>query len=222
MHFILVHGICHGGWCWEETRKGLEYLGHTVSTPNLPLTSLIDDAKYVQALLDDIDGPSILVGHSYGGMVISVAAHTRTDVSHLVYAAAFLIDDNEDFLELASSYPNYLRDYMVPVDDTSFTISDEGAYACFYNSCHPEVAARAVSKLRPTANACLAPYRIDTPWKTVNSTYILCNKDKAIVPELQQFMSQKAEQTYTLDADHSPFYSSQNELLEILSGVIDN
>lgn len=219
MHFVLVHGICHAGWCWEKTRNDLEKLGHTVSTPDLPLTSLANDASYITDLLDTIYGPSVLVGHSYGGMVISVAAHQRTDVSHLVYVAALLIGANEDFTELTSSYPNYLREYLVPADDNTFSISDEGAHACFYNCCDPDIAADAVSRLRPTTNDCLMPYQFNEPWRMINSTYVLCSKDKAIVPELQQHMSKKAGQTHIIDTDHSPFYSSQNTLLEILCTV---
>ena len=64
MHFICVHGVLHGGWCWDQTAEALRALGHTVATPDLPLTSLEEDAQTVIDLLDAVDGPKALVGHS--------------------------------------------------------------------------------------------------------------------------------------------------------------
>ena len=89
--FVLVHGLCHGGWCWEPTATDLAALGHDVTAVDLPLTGLDDDASVVTHTLDRLDGPVVLVGHSYGGLVISRVANGRDDVSHLVYIAALMI-----------------------------------------------------------------------------------------------------------------------------------
>ena len=148
-----------------------------------------------------------------------MAAQGRNDILHLVYVAAAMIKEGENFVELGSAFPNYLRDHMQAEDNNKFSISDEGAHACFYNLCDPETAAQAVSRLRTTSNDCFIPGDHKEPWRSIPSTYILCTKDKAIVPELQQFMSKNAQQTITIETDHSPFYSSQNELLDTLCAV---
>ena len=219
MHYILVHGICHGGWCWEKTRLDLEQLGHSVSAPDLPLTSLADDANAVVAILDKTAGPSILVGHSYGGSVISLAANERSDIRHLVYVAAIMLGEGDSFMDLAKHHPSELNQHMVFAADNTITMTDEGARACFYNCCDPDTAARAVSRLRPTSVECLKPQPIVEPWASIPSTYVLCSKDNAIVAGLQSVMAQRAAQTVVIDTDHSPFYSSQGELTTILGSL---
>lgn len=222
MHYLLVHGIGHGGWCWEKTRLHLEKLGHEVSTPDLPLTSLADDANGVIAILDSVEGPSVLVGHSYGGSVISMAASGRTDISHLFYVAAIMIGADDDFADLLQKHPSDLNKHMVFGQDNTITVADEGARACFYNCCDPDTAAQAVSRLRPTSAECLNPQAIQAasaPWESIPSTYILCSKDNAIVAGLQEVMARNAQQTVVIDTDHSPFYSSQEALNSVLCNV---
>ncbi len=93
--FVLVHGLCHGGWCWHPTATELAALGHDVTAVDLPLTGLDDDASSVADALDGLDGPIVLVGHSYGGLVISRVAGGRSDVSHVVYVAALMIGSDD-------------------------------------------------------------------------------------------------------------------------------
>ena len=218
MHFVCVHGVCHGGWCWEKTRADLEALGHQVSTPDLPLTSLEADAKTVTGILDGIDGASVLVGHSYGGLVISKAAATRTDVSHLVYVAAIMIGQGELFSEVSAAYPSDLGDQLVVGDNNTFSVKREGAIATFYNCCEPDVAAKAADRLRSTSFECISSPLESEPGQTIPSTYVLCSQDRAILPELQLLMSKRANNVVTIDTDHSPFYSSTDALLEVLQG----
>ena len=80
--FMLVHGICHGSWCWSDTVERLAERDHRAVAVDLPLTSLADDAATVGDAIDGLDGPVILVGHSYGGLVISVAAAGRPRCSN--------------------------------------------------------------------------------------------------------------------------------------------
>jgi len=104
--FVLVHGAGHGAWCWERTERDLAARGHSSVAVDLPLTSLEEDAAAVSECLDSLDGQAILVGHSYGGLVISKAAGDRTDVEQLVYVAAVLVDADESILTLASGFPS--------------------------------------------------------------------------------------------------------------------
>ena len=219
MHFVCVHGVCHGGWCWEDTRADLEALGHQVSTPDLPLTNLADDANAVIAVLDAVAGPAVLVGHSYGGLVISKAAKARKDVSHLVYVAAIMIGENENFPELAAAYPSNLGDHLIIADDNTFSVDPAGALECFYNCCERGTAQSAADRLRSTSFDCLASPSGAEPWTTTPSTYVLCSQDEAIAPQLQQLMAKRAGDVSVLDTDHSPFYSAREEFLSILCGI---
>src|SRR6476661_2103680 len=89
---VLVHGAFSGPSAWDEVAAGLHKDGYTTVTPALTLSGLADDVATVRATLDATPGPKILVGHSYGGFVVSNAATGRTDVAGLVFTAAFLPD----------------------------------------------------------------------------------------------------------------------------------
>ncbi|MFM7685770.1 MAG: alpha/beta hydrolase, partial [Actinomycetota bacterium] len=110
---VLVHGAWHGAWCWAALQHALDdrgipslavdLPGHGAST--LPLGDLHGDAAHVGAVLDRIDAPVVLVGHSYGGAVITQAAAERSDVAHLVYLAAFVPAAGESVISLLRSMP---------------------------------------------------------------------------------------------------------------------
>ena len=87
--------------------------GHEVTTPDLPLTSLADDAAHIIKLMDDLEGPFVLIGHSYGGAVISAAADDSQDVQHLFYVAAIMIEATDNFMELAQDAPSPLSEHLL-------------------------------------------------------------------------------------------------------------
>ena len=170
MQYILVHGLGHGGWCWERTKNELESRGHDAVAPDLPLTSLADDANAVARLVDDHPG-AILVGHSYGGLVISQATgRTRSDLSALVYLAAAMIDPEEDYLGLMAEHDTELSANLTERNGDWITVSPDNAARAFYNECTEEDAAWAIERLRPTHTACLAPNEpLATPWQVLPS-----------------------------------------------------
>lgn len=218
--FVLVHGICHGAWCWEATAEALRGRGHDVRAVDLPLTSLEADASAVREQLDRLDGPVILVGHSYGGLVISRAAGGRDDVEHLVYVAAVMLDGDDVFATRMAEFPPAPLVEQVELTDDGLIIVKPGtAVACFYNECPPAEAERAAERMRPTAFACLATPPQAEPWRTIPSTYVLCERDLAIHPDMQRWMSTRAGNVVTMDTDHSPFMSALEPFVEVLDGV---
>src|SRR6478609_9692418 len=112
---VLVHGAFSGPSAWDEVAAGLHKDGYTTVTPALTLSGLADDVATVRATLDATPGPKILVGHSYGGFVVSNAATGRTDVAGLVFTAAFLPDHGETIVGLGTGYaPASLRILSTP------------------------------------------------------------------------------------------------------------
>lgn len=217
MHYVCIHGVCHGGWCWGAMRADLEALGHTVTTPDLPLTGIEDDAEAVQAILDGLAEPCVLVGHSYGGAVISKAAAGREDdVAHLVYVAAVMLGATENINDASQSYPVELMQHLVVSEEGRFTVDPQGAISVFYEHCDQELAVKAAAQLRWTSMACLTTPAGAEPWHSIPSTYVICQQDKAVSPVLQAIMAKRAASTVVLDTDHSPFYSSPDELVSIL------
>jgi pimeloyl-ACP methyl ester carboxylesterase len=210
--------MAHGAWCWDDIVARLSAAGHEVHALDLPLTSLADDADAVGEVLDSIAGATTLVGHSYGGLVISVAAQQRSDVDHLVYVAAAMLGADELLPIRAADFPDTsLVEAIGFTDDGWIEISDEAKAAeAFYNTCEPAVATASAQRLRPTAAACLMSPTGAEPWKHTPSTYVVCQQDGAIHPDFQRVMANLAGAVEEFDTDHSPFLSTPDRLTELL------
>jgi len=218
--FVLVHGAGHGAWCWERTEKDLRAHGHKTVSVDLPLTGLEEDAATVGECLDSLEEPATLVGHSYGGLVISKAAGDRSDVEHLVYVAAVLVGGDESVLDLAGGFPpTKLIDQMEYSPDGFLIFSPETAINCFYNETPPEVAKAASLRMRPTQAVGMTTSPGADPWRTVPTTYIVCERDQAVAPDMQRSMAKKAGRVESIDTDHSPFVSRPEEFYEILESI---
>ncbi len=215
--YVLVHGICHGAWCWELTIDDLSDLGHSVIAVDLALETLDGDAEIVENVLDAIDEPVVLVGHSYGGAVISKAAAGRTDVDHLVYVAAIMLDGSTALTEQLANFPLPDTGQSIAISAEGIvTVSPEAARALFYNTCTQEASDAASAQLRPTAFAVLATPTGAEPWHDIVSTYVVCDQDNAIHPDLQRAMAANAKQVITIDTDHSPFMSATDAFRDAL------
>jgi pimeloyl-ACP methyl ester carboxylesterase len=218
--FVLVHGICHGAWCWDGVRRTLTGRGHRVVAVDLPLTSLEADAAQVREALDQLDEPAIVVGHSYGGLVMSRAVQDHHDVRHLVYVAAIMIDGTDVFTARMADFPSPpLHERIERSGDGQLMVSAETAVACFYNRCDEREARRHAERLRPTAAVCLRVPSGGEPWRSTPSTYVVCTEDRAIDPAYQRWMARRADDVVTFDTDHSPFLSSQPRFVELLDEV---
>jgi pimeloyl-ACP methyl ester carboxylesterase len=217
---VLVHGAWHGAWCWDRVAAELADAGIDHLAVELPLTGHEADVAAVSDALDAIDGSKVVVGHSYGGLVMSGAVEGRADVSHLVYVCAFLLDMGERVLDnLMDFEPPPLFDALRMTDDGQSYIDSSGAVAAFYAECPASVAEAAVAKLRPmdpnsTAHPCLGE-----PWKQVPTTYVVCERDGAILSGAQRRMARRATTVLTLDTDHSPFLSRVSETAAIIAEV---
>jgi pimeloyl-ACP methyl ester carboxylesterase len=217
---MLVHGVGHGAWCWGRTTADLVGRGHEVFAVDLPLSGLDDDAAAVRRALDDWSQDVVLVGHSYAGLVISKAAAERSDVQHLVYVAAMMVDGGDVYLNRMSEFPAApINEEVELTADGELVVSPTTAVECFYNECDRGEAADAARRLRPTAAACLAVPTGAEPWKSIPSTYVLCQRDRAIHPDFQRWMSTRAGEVVTLDTDHSPFMSLPEQFVDLLDGI---
>ncbi len=223
---ILVHGAWHGGWCWaalqaELDRRGVPSLavdlpGHGASLE--PFGDLHGDAAAVHAVAARVVGPVVLVGHSYGGAVITEAAVGLPGVAHLVYLAAFCLDEGEAVRR--NNLPHggrlALDDAFRAGEDGFASIDPAGATAAFYGSCPPEVAAAATARLGRQPMAAFTQAVRAAAWRTIPSTYVVCERDQAIHPETQRSMAARCTTTVTLDTDHSPFASMAVETADVI------
>ena len=217
---VLVHGAFHGAWCWEPVRSALDERGVANLAPNLPLTGLDADAATVTAALDAVDGPAVLCGHSYGGMVISCAASGRDDVDRLVYLCAVQVATDDEMS--TAMRPTLLMEHLVHGDDGAMSVDLDFAAECFYHDCDPVVAAAAVAQLRPMSvgvgpAAAAASEPPPAAWLTIPSTYVVCTDDRAVHPDAQRDMAQHATDVVTWDTSHSPMLSRPELVTDLLA-----
>ena len=224
---VLVHGAWHGAWCWAGLQNALDELGvaslavdlpgHGASTQ--PLSDLYGDAQQVAAVLSGLGTPAILVGHSYGGAVITEAASHFGDVAHLVYLTAFALEQGESIMSLLTSQPPAevaLSNAIIPRDDGSSVIDPSQAIASFYGECSPTVAAAAIARLSPQPMITFTDGITGSPRSTIASTYVRCLRDQAIHITHQDAMAVRCNDVHTLDTDHSPFASRSAETASII------
>jgi pimeloyl-ACP methyl ester carboxylesterase len=219
---VLVHGAWHGPWCWDALIPELGARGLAVVTVDLPssgpdVTALGDldaDVAAVTAVLDSVEGPKILLGHSYGGVPITQAAAGRTDVDHLVYVCAFMLDKGVSLFDAAGGEP-------VPwwrlSEDGTWMVPD-GPERVFYNDCTPEVVAASVAQIQPQSlSACTQPLTA-AAWETIPSTYIVADRDAGLPQVVQEAMADgRAGRVRHVDAGHSPFLSKPAELAALVA-----
>lgn len=216
---LLVHGAFHGAWCWEPLRTELEARSIETEAVDLPFTTFADDVGEVVRVLDRMvdAGPVVVVGHSFGGAVIT-AASLRTGTpkaTRLVYLAA-LMHNPDDPIDLGET-PGIAA---IRPEGTGVSIDPDLATTAFYHRCSPETAAWATGHLRPMPLTALTPGpSAAIAWDSVPTTYIVCTDDQIIGPERQRQMAQLADATIEIDSDHSPFLSCPATLAGILAGL---
>ncbi len=218
--FVLVHGAWHGGWAWDLVADRLRDAGHVVVAVDLPssgsdpatLGSFDDDVAVVRAALDGVGGGAVVVGHSYGGQVISAATAGRHDVARLVYVCAFMLDVGESTTDALGADP---PDWIEPVDDGRAVRVIQPA-AVFYGDVEPALAERCVERLQlQSLAAAMAPLPA-AGWHDLPSRYVQCEQDRAIPVGMQEVMSRHADEVHRLDSSHSPFLSQPDAVVALL------
>jgi pimeloyl-ACP methyl ester carboxylesterase len=226
MIIVLVHGAWHGAWCWSRVLDLLAAEGVEVHAVDLPLTGLHDDADLVRERLDALDGPVLLVGHSYGGAVITEAGD-HPSVARLLYLAAFPLDANESAGSAASADPATaqistdgrpeLRSGLIFDDAGLMSIDRDLAAAMFYNDCDAESTAWALDQLRPQALVSLQQQPATVAWRSRPSTYVVCADDRTVHPELQRILARRCTETVQWPTGHSPFLSQPARVAKLLT-----
>jgi pimeloyl-ACP methyl ester carboxylesterase len=203
---VLVHGAFASPAGWDGVAAALHKDGYQTATPTLGLESVSGDVSIVQATLDSIPGDKILVGHSYGGFVITNAASGRSDVRGLVYTAAYVPDIGETITTLSEGYaPGAFLAHLVPAPEYPLFIVDPQFFPeDFAQDLNPKLAAEIADQQRPTSLALFVTPSGPAAWHALPSWYAISGADRAIDPNLQRFMAQRAGSTTVQfdDASH--------------------
>ncbi|MDP9809876.1 pimeloyl-ACP methyl ester carboxylesterase [Rhizobium tibeticum] len=215
-NIVIVHGAFADGSSWRKATEILERRGFHVTLVQEPLTSLADDIAATNRVLDLQDGPTLLVGHSYGGMVITEAGH-NPHVNGLVYVAAFQPDKGEDLATLAGSKPPAATS-VKETKDGKYLYLDPSAYHADFAADLPkrETAFLAQSQVFAAKEA-LTTKVGDPAWRTKKSWSIVSTEDRAINPELERTMAKRAGSLVTeIKSSHAVFASQPKKVADVI------
>lgn len=198
---VLVHGAFADGSSWTKVIARLQTAGYPVIAPANPLRDLNGDSAYLSSVVSSIPGPVVLVGHSYGGAVISNAATGHPNVKALVFIAGFAPDQGESALDLSGRYPGSLlltslitRQFPLPGSETGTDLYADPAKfrAAFAADLPARDTAMMAATQRPAALAALGGPSGAPAWKSIPSWYLIAGADQAIPPAAQRFMANRA------------------------------
>jgi pimeloyl-ACP methyl ester carboxylesterase len=230
--FVLVHGAFHGGWCWHKIVSRLEAEGHTVFAPDMPGRGIdrtpLGDVTLesivvkIGAVIDAAREPVILVGHSYGGTIITQTAETRAKkIRRLVYLTAFMVGDGEKTIDIAQAdrENDLAGNIAFSEDGKSVSVNEPAIRNAFYASVprRGHRTRQAVALAGSNGGFTTALRTTASGWGSIPRVYIECLKDRAIsIGQQRGFHAKYPCDVHTLDTDHSPFFSMPDQLTDIL------
>ncbi|MFD6275340.1 alpha/beta fold hydrolase [Streptomyces sp. NPDC060209] len=212
---VLVHGLYHCPEHFAVVAERLRAAGTDVVVPELHRGSLPADTAAVQAAVDSLHEPPVVLGHSYGGSVIT----GLRGAGHLVYLAAFVPDAGESAAGLGGAAPQ-LQEAIRPEADGFTSLHPGRAVDTLYGDCPGPLADRAAGLLRAQAPGCGRGVPERHSWKHTPSTYVICGQDRAIDPVLQRKMALRCTDAREWQTGHSPFVGQPGLIVELLQGLL--
>jgi pimeloyl-ACP methyl ester carboxylesterase len=219
-NIVLVHGAFADGSGWENVYNILIKKGYNVSVVQEPLTSFEEDVATVDRILEKQDGPAILVGHSYGGAVITQAG-VSPKVAGLVYVAGFAPDAGESALTLAMWAPAAPENGILPPDAAGFLYYDKAKFhAGFCADLSKEKADFMYASQIPLSGKGFGTPLTQAAWKTKPTWAIVATEDKSINPEIERKGYKRANATVTeLKGSHVIFISKPKEVAAVIEAA---
>jgi pimeloyl-ACP methyl ester carboxylesterase len=212
---VLVHGAFADGSGWEPVATILKNDGYKVSVVQHPETSYADDQKYTKAAIDAMGGPVVLVGHSYGGSVITEAGN-HPSVKALVYIAAFALDAGESCASIEQAVPQASKAFK-PDSDGNWWIEQEH-FAADFAADIPAAESRfmAISQVPISTEAFTHPVT-NPAWKTKPTWYMVATQDRSINPEQERMMAKRARATTVeVNSSHVAYMSHPKETAKLI------
>ncbi|QCX74150.1 Alpha/beta hydrolase family protein [Streptomyces sp. YIM 121038] len=227
---VLVHGAFADAATWIGVISELRSHGIPVLAPPNPLRGLASDASYVASVVAQIDGPVVLVGHSYGGALITVAG-AADNVVGLVYVAAFVPHEDETLGELQGRFPDSLlpgslKEWTYPLLDGDSAVEvtiDEAAFPSVFAADVAEEITRVLAAAqRPLAATAFAETASAAAWLTKPSWALVAGADRAIHPEVQRFCARRAGAVVVElpDASHAVALSAPRQVAELIGDAV--
>ncbi|MFF4485907.1 alpha/beta fold hydrolase [Streptomyces sp. NPDC001544] len=227
---VLVHGAFADAGSWSGVIAELQGHGIPVIAPPNPLRGLASDAAYIASVAAQIDGPVVLVGHSYGGALITVAGTTENVVG-LVYVAAYVLEEGESLGELQGRFPlsplvSNLKEWTYPVAGgdpaVEVTIAEDAFPSVFAADVPAGVTKILAAAQRPLAAAAFEETAAAAAWRTKPSWALIAGADEAINPEVERFGAKRAGATVVEleGASHAVAVSQPKEVADLIREAV--
>ena len=213
---VLAHGLFADGSCWTEVIARLQAAGLNPTAVQNPLTTLPEAVASVTRVLDRQDGPTVLVGHSFSGMLVTEAG-VHPSVSSLVYVAARAPDADEDYGALAAKYPTPPASAGIVFDGDEGRLTEEAFLRDFGGDLPPAKARVLYAVQEPFHKALLAGKVTAAAWRSKPSFYAVSTEDRTINPDLERFMAKRmGAKTIELKSSHLSMISHPDRIAELI------
>ena len=213
---VFVHGLFADGSSWSEVIPRLQAAGLNVTSVQNPLTTLPEAVASAERVLARQDGPTVLVGHSFSGMIVTEAG-VHPNVSALVYVAARAPDAGEDYTALAKTYPTPPASAGIVFDGDEGRLSEEAFLRDFAGDL-PEAKAKVLYAVQePFQKALLTGKTTHAAWRSKPSYYAVSTEDRTINPDLERFMAKRmGAKTIEVKASHLSLISHPEEITRLI------
>jgi pimeloyl-ACP methyl ester carboxylesterase len=213
---VMVHGLFADGSCWTEVIGRLQARGMNVTSVQNPLTTLPDAVAEATKVLDRQDGPTVFVGHSFSGMILTEAG-IHPKVSSLVYVAARAPDAGENYTELAGKYPTPPASAGILFDGDEGRLSEEAFLRDFAGDIPTAKAKTLYAVQQPFHKALLTGMTTVAAWRSKPSFYAVSTEDRTINPDLERFMAKRmGAKTIELRSSHLSLISHPDEITRLI------
>ncbi len=212
---VLVHGAFADGSGWQPVAEILQKDGYTVSVAQPPETSYADDQKYTKAAIDAMSGPVILVGHSYGGSIISEAGNDP-NVAALVYIAAFALDEGDSCASIEQALPQASKAFKA--DRAGNWWIEQDHFAADFAADIPPAESHYMAISQVPISTDSFTHKVTSPaWKTKPTWYMVATRDRSINPDQERMMAKRANaKTIEVDSSHVAYLSHPKETAKLI------
>jgi pimeloyl-ACP methyl ester carboxylesterase len=231
MRVVFVHGACvkDGAWWWQRTAEllaeegvaseapALPSCGETGQSPSAEGPGLSQDVAAVRRVLTASDEPTVVVAHSYGGIVIAEAAAALDSVRHLLLVSSYLPEVGQSLSSFGADEPPPFLE--VDPDHGTFSVRPEPLAQTFLQDCHPEIQREAVNKTAPQSLVVIQQSVHSAAWQHIASTYLVCAEDRGTPADRQREFAERADNVVELQTGHHPFLSQPSEVRDLVIGL---
>jgi pimeloyl-ACP methyl ester carboxylesterase len=223
-NIVLVHGAWADGSCWSTVIEGLQSKGYNVTAPQFPESSLEADVNRLRQVLNRQDGPTVVVGHSYGGQIMTSLSTDAPNVVGLVYIAAFGLDEGETIGQLLAQGPPTPALSHLDIDERGFAWIPQDDFVTYFAADVAPVKANVMFAVQQALSASALGDVMGVPaWKSQPSWYMVASNDQAIPPDAERlFAKRMGATTVEVPSSHVAMVSHPEDVIKLTEIAVDS